>query len=247
MSRTPNADFMSAPRKRETRLSEGPREATWKIKVDPNFVRFFTQVMKPVVDKIPQNGTRSGRRVSRQAVRQAMEEFITRLKREFGMPPETQLEHIFGPSAVPEMQCLLPYWVGFLYFQERPETLVSQDAMADRRASYDLIKLHEKVTAMRYMEPIKPPKIDVLHWWAFVVGWKTGLQDLKGDELASCFDEICQLHKTHDPGALRKQRSRAARAIQKFEDVFYVSGTHPISNDARRTIAIHELDKCWQH
>lgn len=233
MSRPSKADLMSAPRKRETRLPKGPREAAWKTKVNPSFVRFFREVIKPVADKIPQNEARSGRRLSRQVDCQGLEELITRLKREFGMPQEVRFEHLFGPSAVPEIQCLLPYLVGFLYFEDRPETLVAQDAMGNRQASYDLIKLNQKVTAMRYMEPIKPPKTDVFHRMAFMLGWKAGLWELKPRELASCFDEICPLHEVHDPDNLRKQRARAARAIAEFEEVFYTSGTNAQSDDGQ--------------
>lgn len=226
MSRTPNDDFMSTPNKRGTRLPEGPNEATWKTKVDPNFVRFFTQVMKPVTDKIPQNEARSGRRTFGQDVRQVLEEYITRLKREFGMPEEVKVEHLFGPHALPEMQQNLWTWTGFLFFQERPDTLFQRDAIGDRKGAHDFLRLHEKVTELRYFEPTTPPKIDVLHWMAFVLGWKAGLQELQPEELAQCFDEICPLHETHDADSLRKQRARAKRAIRKFEDIFY---TLPIS------------------
>lgn len=152
------------------------------------------------------------------------------------MHQEIQFELVLGPSAVPEMQRLLWNYVGLLYFQERPEMLCLLDTIGDREGSYDLLRLREKVTALRYFEPITPPKIDVLHWMAFIIGWKAGLRELKPIELASCFDQICPFHETHDPDALRKQRGRAARAIRKFEDVFYISGSYPPSDDGQKTI-----------
>jgi hypothetical protein len=233
MSRTPNADFMSAERKRGTRLSKGPGETTWRTKVDANFLKLFTRVLKPLLTNVPSRGATFGRGMSQPMARQLMEGYIEGLKREFGMPQELQVEHLFGPHALPEMQQNLWTWTGFLFFQERPDTLLQLDAMGDREGSYDFLRLHEKVTALRHLEPTTPPKVDVLHWIAFVLGWKAGLQELHLEELAQCFDEICPLHNAHDPDNLRKQRARAAQAIQKFEEVFYTSATSAQPNDGK--------------
>lgn len=141
------------------------------------------------------------------------------------MPAEVQQEQIFGPRALPELQWAQFMLVAFVYLNERPEKLSEADLAGDRQASSDLIRLWKAYTDFRYLDVKNRPKVDGLHWIIFMLGWRAGLQELTEDELASAFQEVCPCRKKHNADALRKQRDRAAKVLEKFKDVFYVVGS----------------------
>jgi hypothetical protein len=63
--------------------------------------------------------------------------------------------------------------------------------------------------------PIKPAKGDPDHAALIGFGLDMGLSNLTAEELADCFDMVCPCRKSHDADALKKQRSRIQKAIQK--------------------------------
>jgi hypothetical protein len=63
--------------------------------------------------------------------------------------------------------------------------------------------------------PIKAAKGDPDHAALLEFGLDLGLSILVPEELADCFDALCPCGKVHDADALKKQRSRKQKAIQK--------------------------------
>jgi hypothetical protein len=47
-------------------------------------------------------------------------------------------------------------------------------------------------------------------------GLELGLRDLSPDELADCYDELCNCGKTHDPENMKKLRTRVIKIMDRL-------------------------------
>jgi hypothetical protein len=65
-------------------------------------------------------------------------------------------------------------------------------------------------------------RFDLDHSALFEMGLGFGLEDLTADDVEECFDKLCPCGKKHDAEALKKQRQRMIRDLQKAAN-FYLS------------------------
>jgi len=128
-----------------------------------------------------------------------------------------------GPSSWPPSEhevsqgvLELLYWRRF----KEPLWIALQKADAgDLDALRRVHRVHEDHERLRFSQgPIKAAKGDPDHAVLFEIGLDLGLSSLSKEELADCFDFACPCSKVHDPDALRNQRSRKEKALQKARD-----------------------------
>jgi hypothetical protein len=64
---------------------------------------------------------------------------------------------------------------------------------------------------------VRPFKVNQSHTDLLELGLHLGLKLLTAEELADCFDELCSCGKSHDADALKKQRARVLKDLEKAQ------------------------------
>lgn len=91
-------------------------------------------------------------------------------------------------------------------------------ASAAQRGDFEAYKRIEKIERIEYQETFRlghvpQAKEHAKHSLLFLMGLELGLEKLSAEELADCFDELCDCGEVHDPDALKKQRPRLRKAV----------------------------------
>jgi hypothetical protein len=128
-----------------------------------------------------------------------------------------------GPSSWPPSQRELNQaFLEHLYWKRYNEPLwiaLQKENAGDLDALPRVFRVAADYERVRFGKgPIKPAKGDPDHAALFELGLDLGLSTLTEEELADCFDAACPCGKIHDPDALKKQRSRKQKALQKARD-----------------------------
>lgn len=125
-----------------------------------------------------------------------------------------------GPSSWPPSQRDMDQgFLELLYWKRFNEPLwigLQKSESGDLKALRRINRVGEDYERLRFGKgPIKAAKGDPDHAALIEFGLDLGLSTLGPEELADCFDDICPCGKVHDADALKKQRSRKQKAIQK--------------------------------
>lgn len=202
------------------------RHDSWKEKVHPFLIEiagvnrdFVKELLalgpKPPAEKAAQLETR---------FRQKTEAIRTRYARADYTPTTTDPLDIIlvseGPSSWPPSQRDMDQgFLELLYWKRFNEPLwiaLQKSESGDLRALRRVNRVAEDYERLRFGKgPIKAAKGDPDHAALLEFGLDLGLSTLGPEELADCFDDICPCGKVHDADALKKQRSRKQKAIQK--------------------------------
>jgi hypothetical protein len=124
-----------------------------------------------------------------------------------------------GPSTSPPSQRDNQGFLENLYWERYREPLwiALQKANAgDLEALRRVARVGEYYERLRFGKgPIKRSKFHLDHPRLLEIGIDLGLNRLGAEELATCFDAICPCGEIHDPDALKKQRSRVVKALER--------------------------------
>jgi hypothetical protein len=124
------------------------------------------------------------------------------------------------PSSWPPSQSEMDQgFLELLYWKRFNEPLwiaLQKSESGDLKALRRVNRVAEDYERLRFGKgPIKAAKGDPDHAALLEFGLDLGLSILSPEELADCFDALCPCGKVHDADALKKQRSRKQKAIQK--------------------------------
>jgi hypothetical protein len=202
---------------------------SWKKKVHPLFIesaRVYGDAVKawldlgshPPPEQVVQIETRFRQKIEKVRKRHAEAQFDPTM----ADPLDIILADV-GPSSWPPSQREMDQ--GFLenlYWKRFNEPLwiaLQKEAAGDLDALRRVHRITEDYERVRFGKgPIKAAKGDPDHAALFEIGLDLGLSALTPEELADCFDAVCPCGKIHDADALKKQRSRKQKAIQKARD-----------------------------
>lgn len=129
-----------------------------------------------------------------------------------------------GPSCWPPSDREMDQgFVEFLHWRRFDEPLwidLRKENAGDMSALKRILRTTEDHERIRFRKGIKPAQGDPEHALLFEVGLDLGLSALTAEELADCFEAICPCGKEHDADALKKQRFRKQKALQKAASWF---------------------------
>lgn len=109
-------------------------------------------------------------------------------------------------------------WLAFNKFGRSIVDIVEGDAAGDEKSSRQLASVTKDYQDWRYgkLDPNKMRfKFDREHVLLIRVGLGLGIESLSQEELADCFDELCQCGASHDPENLRKLRTRVVKMFER--------------------------------
>jgi hypothetical protein len=145
------------------------------------------------------------------------------------IPPAERPQHdaylsIFGLTDAPEGGTMSEGqftlgWLAFNKFEKSIVELVGGNAAGDEKSSRQLLSVQRDFQAWRYgkLDVNKMRfKFDNHHILIMQAGLELGLRDLSPDELADCYDELCNCGKTHDPENMNKLRARVIKIIDRL-------------------------------
>jgi hypothetical protein len=199
---------------------------SWKQKVHPLFIEiagFYRDFVKELLALGPQPPAEKATQVEA-CFRQKIEWVRTRDAQAHYTPTTVDpLDTILAngaPSAWPPSQTEIDQgFLEHLYWKRFNEPLwiaLQKSESGDLRALRRVNRVIEDYERLRFGKgPIKRAKGDPDHAALLEIGLDLGLNILGPEELADCFDAICPCGKVHDADALKKQRSRKQKAIQK--------------------------------
>jgi hypothetical protein len=128
-----------------------------------------------------------------------------------------------GPSSWPPSQREMDQgFLEHLYWKRFNEPLwiaLQKADVGDLDALRRVHRVTEDYERVRFGKgSIKTAKGDPDHAALLELGLDLGLSAVTPEELADCFDAVCPCGKVHDADALKKQRSRKQKSIQKARD-----------------------------
>jgi hypothetical protein len=197
---------------------------SWKDKVHPLFIeiagvyRDFVQELlalgQPPAEKAAEVEARFRQKTEAIRTRYASTEYTPTTTD----PLDTIL--VSGDPASPPSQSEMDQgFLELLYWKRFNEPLwiaLQKSENGDLEALHRVNRVAEDYERLRFGKgPIKAAKGDPDHAAMLEFGLDLGLSILGPEELADCFDAICPCGKVHDADALKKQRSRKQKAIQK--------------------------------
>lgn len=82
-------------------------------------------------------------------------------------------------------------------------------------------------------------KVSLIHSDLLELGLPHGILKLTADELAGCFDEVCPCGKSHNADALKKQRARVVKDVNKASEL---SSKYRSATPGRKRFAVYGSD-----
>jgi hypothetical protein len=93
---------------------------------------------------------------------------------------------------------------------------IEQEKEGDLRAHKQLARAQDEFwRLLNGHGPVPPFKVDQPHTDLLELGLHLGLKVLTAEELAACFDEVCSCGMTHNADALKKQRARVLKDLER--------------------------------
>jgi hypothetical protein len=119
------------------------------------------------------------------------------------------------PSPQEKLEQVLDW---FFFKRNRTPRWLAQEKEkeGDLRAHKQLVRANDEFWRMLNGHGRVPRfKVDQFHTDLLELGLHLGLQVLSSEELADCFEELCSCGKFHDADALKKQRSRVLKDLER--------------------------------
>jgi hypothetical protein len=211
----------SAKVKRTPRVTAGPRpKGTWREKVHPFFIKAAEFNRKVVVlsrsDVAEER--EEGTRLSNERMAELLKEAASLYDvmrpagkiRHLGFLEALGIDDLPPGTHIPEPEYMFR-WLCWFRFGKTLPTLTRQYNSGDRRAVKQMNKLRLELDmwAIGEVDPNKLKfKTDLDHFTLITSGLGMGFENLRPDELADCFDELCPCRKPHFSENLSKLRAR---------------------------------------
>jgi hypothetical protein len=221
---------MSQPKKRRKPRIKIPEftETKWREKVHPYFIRMLEY--NNHVMKLSASPSEADRKEALRLTRNPPPELAEETNRMHdAIPASERSEHdaylsIYGVVDAPEGGTMSEGqfamgWLAFNKFGKSIGELVAGDAAGDMKSSRQLMSVQRDYQDWRYgkLDINKMHfKFDSHHIQIMTAGLKLGLRDLSPDELADCYDELCNCGKPHDPENIKKLRTRVIKILDRL-------------------------------
>jgi hypothetical protein len=198
------------------------------VKVDPYFIHMLeynNQVMRLQVSP-----NEADRKEAQRLTREPPLELVEETNRMHdAIPTSERPQHdaylsIFGTvdvpkgGTMPEGQFVLG-WLAFNKFGKSIGELIAGDASGDEKSSRQLLSVQRAYQDWRYgkLDIITTRfKLDSHHIQIMQAGLELGLRDLSPNELADCYDEVCNCGESHDSGNINKLRTRVIKIMDRL-------------------------------
>ena len=118
------------------------------------------------------------------------------------------------PSPEEKLEQVLDW---FFFKRNRTPRWLAQEKEkeGDLKAHKQLVRANDEFWRMLNGHGLVPRfKVDQFHTDLLELGLHLGLQTLSSEELADCFEELCNCGKFHDADSLKKQRSRVLKDLE---------------------------------
>jgi hypothetical protein len=205
----------------------GPK-ANWRAKVHPYFKHMleYNNQAARLLSSPNEEDRKEGQRLTREPPPELIEETN---RMHDAIPASERAQHdaylsIFGVADAPqggtmtEGQFTLG-WLAFNKFGKSIGELMEGDATGDEKSSRQLMSVQKAYQDWRYgkLDVNKMrSKFDSHHILVMQAGLELGLRDLSADELADCYDEMCNCGKPHDPENTNKLRTRVIKIMDRL-------------------------------
>jgi hypothetical protein len=110
-------------------------------------------------------------------------------------------------------------WLAFNKFGKSIVELMQGDAAGDEKSSRQLLAVQKAFQDWRYgkLDLSKTRfKFDSHHIEIMQAGLELGLRDLTPNQLADCYDEMCNCGKSHEPENMYKLRTRVLKIMDRL-------------------------------
>jgi hypothetical protein len=221
---------MSHPKKRRKPRMKIPEstQTHWREQVHPFFVRMLEYNNQ--VTRLRSSPNEADQKEALRLTHNPPPELAAEAERMHdAIPPSERPQHdaylsIFGITDAPEGGTMSEgqFTVGWLAFNKFGKSIVELtegDAAGDEKSSRQLLSVQKAFQDSRYgkLDVNKLRfKFDSHHILIMQAGLELGLRDLSPDELADCYDELCNCGKTHDPENIRKLRTRVINMMDRL-------------------------------
>jgi len=202
---------------------------SWKKKVHPAFCEIAAMSRAlAAAQKQPQRGKRAGE--VRNVLNLSSKKRQELLTNHAGNSPGTPWQQVTGTGYKPAspQEKLEQVFDWFFFKRNRtPRWLaLEKKKEGDLRAHKQLIRAEDEFwRLLNGHGPVPPFKVDQAHTDLLELGLHLGLKVLSAEELAACFDEVCPCGTTHNADALKKQRARVLKDLERslFQSLQYAS------------------------
>jgi hypothetical protein len=192
---------------------------SWKEKLSPVFLEIAGMYRAlAVAQKLPEREKRAGE--VRKILGSSFQERRELLGRHPDNHPETPWQQLMvtgymPPSPEEKLQQVLDW---FFFKRNRTPRWLAQEKEkeGDLKAHKQLVRANDEFwRVINGHGPVTPFKVDQAHTDLLELGLHLGLKVLSAEELADCFDEVCACGRSHDADALKKQRLRVLKDLEK--------------------------------
>jgi hypothetical protein len=221
---------MSQPKKQRTPRIKIPEstQSGWRKKVHPFFVRMlkYNNRVTELSSSPNEADRKKAQRLTENPPRKLVEEAY---RMHHAIPPEERPQHdaylsIFGISDAPEGGTMSEGqftlgWLAFNKFGKSIVELAAGDAAGDEKSSRQLLSIQRDYQNWRYgrLDVNKMHfKFDSHHILIMQTGLELGFRDLSPNQLADCYDEMCNCGETHDPENMKKLRTRVIKIMDRL-------------------------------
>jgi hypothetical protein len=192
---------------------------SWKKKIHPVFCEVAALCRAlAAAQKQPQRGKRAGE--VRKVLNLSLQKRQELLTNHPGNSPGTPWQQVTAtgykpPSPQEKLEQVLDWF--FFKRNRTPRWLaIEKEKEGDLRAHDQLVRAQDEFwRLLNGHGPVPPFKVDLAHTDLLELGLHLGLKLLSAEELAACFDEVCPCGKTHNADALKKQRARVLKDLER--------------------------------
>jgi len=192
---------------------------SWKAKVHPAFLKIgklWNDFQKGAVSSGPDGTTRNAQELRAEVVRTRDE----LLKRYPDLRPGSPSNHVTAASqrflSQRDIVTGMMEWLCWRRFGHALASLLAEQKAGSLEAHKRVLRVRDEFWRLVYgNSAVVPFKGTSTHSDIMELGLNLGLDKLTAEELADCFDEVCPCGKTHDPDALKKQRVRVRKQLER--------------------------------
>jgi hypothetical protein len=200
-------------------VRERKKPDSWKKKVHPAFLevaRIYRDSLRILCGSKSKDASRNSQAVRAQ-VSQAREELLEHYPE---LRPGSTWNHVAAASSrflsKRDIAAGTLEWLCWRRFGQPLSALIAEEKEGSLEAHKRVLRVIDEFWRLLHGQgPLAPFKGHSKHSELMELGLSLGLGTLTDDELADCFDEVCICGKVHDPDALKKQRARVRKQLQR--------------------------------
>jgi len=200
-------------------------KTNWRDKVHPYFIHMLEYNNEVI--RLYMSPNQADRKEAERLTREPPPELVEETNRMHdAIPTSERPRHdaylsIFGIVDAPEGGTMPKGqfelgWLAFNKFGKSIGELKDGDAAGDEKSSRQLLSVQKAYQDWRYgkLDIINTRfKLDSHHIQIMQAGLELGLRDLSPNELADCYDEVCNCRESHDPENMNKLRTRVIKLL----------------------------------